>query len=316
MTFLSTTRSLRAISAGILCAIVGLAGPAAANDQTQATYETESFQSTYTAGGTTYNIEGRRPKTSGNYPVYVHIGGTGEPYQSLWALAAIEAAAERGMVAASVQYANGLFGNCSVISEKAKAIFDSSNANSAIKQLCSSTRADCSKGVVTGGLSQGSIISVLSHDYDSRVRASFGQGTGSTYTQYYDLSSCIADGKHTQSGSNLRIINGEHDGFVGGSLAVAASQAALVTGLSCSSGSQSCFRTNGSGWYVVKDSEVQDGYADHCFMGYGGLPYTQCMGLYVDSHYASGRTGWELNPTMDWLAGFVGQQSSTLTASK
>jgi hypothetical protein len=293
------TNVLRVCGAAALLMLVPAAGHATA-DSTR--YETESFNTTYTIEGSTYRIAGLRPKKAGSYPVYVHIGGTGESYTSLWAGAAVEAAAERGFVAASVEYPNSSFGDCSVIGARARAIFDSSSTVSAISRLCASDKADCSKGVVTGGLSQGSIISVLSHDSDKRVRASFGQGTGSTYTSYYDLSACIADGKHTQHGDRVRVINGEHDMFVGGNQSIAAS---LVTGLSCAEGKQSCFRDNGSGWYIVKDSEVQDGYADHCFMGYGGNPAYQCSGPYVDQNYASGYKGWELNPTIDWVTKFA-----------
>ncbi|GAA0753911.1 hypothetical protein LRH25_27030 [Ideonella azotifigens] len=262
-----------------------------------------SFSMTYT-NGASYNIAGKEPTASGKYPVYVHIGGTGESYNSAWASAAVNAAAAKGFVAATVQYDNATFGNCSIIGGRAKGIFDANSVNSAIAKLCSRAKADCSKGVVTGGLSQGSIISVLSRNYDSRVRASFGQGTGSTYTAAYNLSSCIADGNHTQPGDRLRIINGERDMFVGGTEAIARSQAQLVTGLTCS-GQQSCFRQNGSGWYIVKDYEVLDLYADHCFMGYGGLYGTQCSGLLVDSGYQNGSAAWQLNATLNWLKTFV-----------
>lgn len=156
--------------------IAGLTGgPASAADTT-------GFSMSYSSYGTTYGISGREPAAAGRYPVYIHIGGTGEPYQSNWSLAAVNTAAAKGFVAASVQYDNTSFGDCSVIGSRARAIFDARNLQSAIAQVCSRGKADCSKGVVTGGLSQGSIISVLAHDYDSRVVASFGQGTGATYT--------------------------------------------------------------------------------------------------------------------------------------
>src|SRR5512139_243058 len=164
-----------------------------------------SFSMTYKGGsnsacGTTYSISGKEPTASGKYPVYVHIGGTGESYDSNWAMAAVNAAAAKGFVAATVQYDNGSFGTCTTISQRAKCIFNPSNANSAIAKLCARAKADCSKGIVTGGLSQGSIISVLSKNYDSRIRASMGQATGSTYTVAYNLESCRADGKHAQPG--------------------------------------------------------------------------------------------------------------------
>lgn len=270
-----------------------------------------SFSMTYKGGstsscGTTYNITGKEPSGSGKYPLYVYIGGTGENYDSAWGAATINAAVSRGMVAASVQYDNGSFGTCSTISTRAKCIFNKANANSAIAKLCARAKVDCSKGIVTGGLSQGSIISVLSKNFESRVEASFGQGTGSTYTVAYNLESCMANGKHTQPGSRLRIINGERDMFVGGTEAIARSQAELVTGIKCSGLSPtSCFQSNGAGWAVVKDTQVLDLYADHCFMGYGTYG-AQCTGIaIVDANYQNGSANWALPATMNWLKTFV-----------
>lgn len=290
------------LRSGIALAFLAVTGMAVAQT---------SFTMTYKGGSTsscssTYTIKGKEPSGSGKYPVYVHTVGTGEPYDSAWAQAAVDAAVARGMIAATVQYDNGSFGTCSTIGQRAKCIFNPSNTNSAIAQLCKRGKADCSKGVVTGGLSQGSIISVLSKDYDSRVRASMGQGAGSTYTVAYNLQSCMANGKHKQPGDRLRIVNGERDMFVGGTESVARSQAELVTGLKCSGLSPTeCFRSNGSGWAVVKDYQVLDLYADHCFMGLGTYG-AQCTGiLAVDANYQYGSAAWALPATMNWLKSFV-----------
>ena len=281
----------------ILCLGAGLLMAASVQAQT-------SFSTNY-KNGSTYSIQGKEPSRSGKYPLYVHIGGTGEPYNGAWAMAAVDAAVERGFVAATVQYDNASFGSCTTIGGRAKGIFNAANASSAIAKLCSRAKVDCSKGIVTGGLSQGSIISVLSKNYDSRIRASMGQGTGSTYTVAYNLASCMANGKHAQSGDRLRIVNGERDMFVGGTEAVARSQAELVTGLNCA-GKQSCFRSNGSGWYIVKDYEVADLNADHCFMGNLGVYGVQCSGaLGVDPYYKNGNNKWGVKATMDWLKTFV-----------
>jgi hypothetical protein len=276
---------------------------------TTAAFAQTSFSATYKGGstsscGTTFSIAGKEPTASGKYPVYIHIGGTGEPYNGAWASAAVDAMAAKGFVAATVQYDNGSFGTCTTISTRAKCIFNGANANSAIAKLCARAKADCSKGVVTGGLSQGSIISVLSGNYDSRIRASMGQGTGSTYTIAYNLESCMANGKHTTPGDRLRIINGERDMFVGGTEAIARSQATLVTGRSCPLATE-CFGSNGSGWAVVKDYQVNDLYADHCFMGLGTYG-AQCTGIAaVDTNYRYGSGAWALPATTNWLKSFV-----------
>jgi hypothetical protein len=268
-----------------------------------------SFTMTYKGGSTsacssTYNISGKEPSGSGKYPVYIHVGGTWETYNGAWASAAVDAAVARGFIAATIQYDNGSFGTCSTIGQRAQCIFNGGNVNSAIAKLCSRAKADCSKGVVTGGLSQGSIISVLSRNYDSRIRASMGQGTG-TYYSGYNLAACMNNGGHTQPGSRLRIINGERDMFVGGTQTTAANSAAAVTGISCGIGAQSCFQSNGSGWYIVKDVQTVDLYADHCFMGLGTYG-AQCTGVAaVDPYYQSGTGAWALPATMDWLKTFV-----------
>src|SRR5688572_14777833 len=82
-----------------------------------------SFTSSYRGGSTascatTYAIRGAEPTASGKYPVYVHIGGTGESHTSVWALGAVNAMAAKGFVAASIEYDNGSFGTCSTIGQR------------------------------------------------------------------------------------------------------------------------------------------------------------------------------------------------------
>lgn len=289
---------MNAITARILragLAIILTSGSAAALAQVT------SFTTTYKGGTTsscssTYNVKGAEPTAAGKYPVYIHAGGTGEPYDSGIALAAVNQMAARGFVAATVAYSNGLFGSCSAIGTKTKCIFNPSNANSAVAKLCARAKADCSKGIVTGGLSQGSIVSVLSRNYDSRIVASMGQGTGTNYS-IYNLSSCMKNGGHTQPADRIRLINGEGDTFVGPTASNVRTSNQTVTGLSCGSSAYSCFRPNGSGWYIVRDAEVNDGVADHCFMLQGGCSAT----LTIDTGYRDGAAAWQLAATLDWL---------------
>lgn len=281
-----------------LLATAAFAGAAAAQT---------SFTMSYKGGstsfcGSTFSIAGKEPTEPGRYPVFIYVVGTTENYNSSWAQAAVDAAVARGMVAATVQYDNATFGTCSTISQRAKCIFDPSRSTSAISQLCSRAKADCSKGVVTGGFSQGSIISVLSKNHDARVEASFGQGAGTRYSTY-DLGACMLDGNHAQPGNRLRIVNGERDLYVGPDEAGARASAQRVTGLTSCSGT-SCFLSNGSGWAVVKDADVSDRYADHCFMRQG-TSSGQCWGTNTDGNYRTGTGLWALPATMDWLKSFT-----------
>ena len=264
-----------------------------------------AFTSTYRGGtsslcSSSYNIQGFEPSASGKYPLYIHTVGTGEDYKGELATAQVKAMAAKGFVAAVVEYSSGSFGSCSSISTKAKCIFNGANSNSAIAKLCARAKVDCSKGVVTGGLSQGSVVSVLSRNFDSRIRASYGQGTGNKYS-IYNLSSCMDNGKHTQTADRIRIVNGESDTFVGPTASNVRTANQAITGLSCGSSALSCFRTNGSGWYIVKANEVSDGQADHCYMLVGGC--TSPSGL--DAGFKTGSAAWQMEANQNWLKSYV-----------
>ncbi len=263
----------------------------------------DSFTATYKNGtscGSTYNITGREPTAAGTYPVFIYTVGTTEPYTSSIAIAAIEGMANRGFVAVTVDYPHSNFGNCSTLTGRAKCIFDGTNANSAINQVCARGKADCSKGVVVGGFSQGSIMATLANNYDSRIRAAYGMGTHTKYS-FYDLSSCMTNGNHTITNDRLRIVNGEVDTYGGGNASAVRTQAQLVTGYSCGSSAYSCLQTNGSGWYMIANGQVQDGSADHCYMLNGGCTFSKPL----DQGWPSGPDAWELNANLDWLKGFV-----------
>lgn len=81
-------------------------------------------------------------------------------------------------MAASVNYYNSTVGSCSTIGGRAKCMFDASNSNSAVSKLCARKNVDCSRGIVVSGFSQGSIISLLAKNYDSRVQAPYAMGAG------------------------------------------------------------------------------------------------------------------------------------------
>lgn len=262
----------------------------------------DSFTATYRNGtscGSTFNITGREPSTDGKYPVFLYMVGTTESFTNASAIAAITGMANRGYVAATIQYPNSSFGGCSTISGRAKCIFDASSANSAVSKLCSRVKADCSKGIVVGGFSQGSIIATLAKNFDTRVRAAYGLGEHAHYSSF-NLASCMNNGNHTLASTDLRMVNGQADSFVGGTLSASVSDAQQVTGLSCGTGATSCLRSDGSGWIIVLNNQVQDGSADHCYMrASGGCSGSQSN---LDQGWANGTASWELNPNLDWLS--------------
>lgn len=258
-----------------------------------------SFTATYkgnSSSGTsclyTKNISGKEPDAAGKYPVFLYFVGTGGSYSGATAMNAVTEAANRGFVAATVEYSNGTFGSCSTIGNRAKCAF--SGTASAVATICARAKADCSKGIAVGGLSQGSIMATLAKNYEPRVRAAWAKGTMTSYS-FYNLDSCMNNGNHTIASTDLRVVNGESDTFGGGSISSVRTESQNVTGLSCGSTATSCLRTDGSGWYIVRHAQVPDGEADHCYEMNGG-----CNDV-LDATYASTLDPWGVKANLDWL---------------
>jgi hypothetical protein len=234
------------------------------------TLATEPFTDTYQGwnAGTNsieeYAMLGAEPVAPGAYPVFIYTVGTFGTHDTASAIPWIEEMAARGFVAASVEYSNGPLFGCPAMYEKAGGIY--SDADSAIAMLCGRPKADCSKGIVTAGHSQGSMMAMLAADFDARVRATLALGTG------YSLLGFIAN--HEQClvtdrvlpDDRLRATNGESDGSFG-ALDTMVDQLNDLTAMGCEAADITCLRPNGSGWVLVQDSDVLDGEADHCFMG-------------------------------------------------
>ncbi len=277
---------------------------------------TATFTGTYkgasTSGGscgTNYNISGVEP-TTGTHPVFVYMVGTTETYNNASAMAAVNAMAAKGHVSAAIAYASGSFGSCSQIKDKTSCAFDPNSTTSAIKQLCSRATADCSKGIVVAGFSQGSVIAIQAKNYDARVQAAWGMGVSDHYTTTYNLSSCNDNGNHTLPSDRLRATDGQGDAFAGtasgfgtGTQPVTQNSLTAVTGLTCAAGSYSCLRSNGSGWAMARSSQVNDLSADHCYMRATG----DCLGSesLLDSGWKTGTSAWAMGPSLNWLAGFT-----------
>jgi len=263
-----------------------------------------SFATTYKGGSgsctTTYNIQGKEPSSTLKYPVFIYLVGTSETYNNASALAAVDAMAAKGYVAATVQYPNSTFGDCATLTGRSKCVFDSASASSAVAALCSRPAADCAKGIVVAGFSQGSILSILSKNHDTRVQAAYGLGAGVQYS-FYDLRACVANGKRALSSDRLRVVNGEVDNFLGGNESAVRSQTQELTGRNCTG--TTCFASNGSGWYIVKHAEVSDGNADHCYMrATGGCNGSQNS---LDQKWLNGTYDWSKDANVQWLTGFT-----------
>lgn len=269
-----------------------------------------SFTSTYNgaspSGGecsSTYNIVGMEPDAPGKHPVFVYMVGTWENFTNASALEAVKRMAAKGYVAATVEYGNSAFGSCDVIGAKSQCIFDPNNAVSAINQLCSHKSADCRKGLVVAGFSQGAIMSILAKNHDARVQAAYGLGAGVQYAST-DLRQCIANGNRVLPSDRLRIVNGEADEFMGGNPLTVRSQMQEVTGLNCGLTANGCVNPNGSGWHMVQQIRMSSGLADHCYMRSAGCGSSEEV---LQPAWQSGNEVWQLEDNLRWLTGFTGK---------
>lgn len=259
------------------------------------------FDTTYRGdNGIAYAIHGAEPGTEGSYPVFIYTVGTFGTYDSTSSLAWIDYIASRGFVAATVEYPNGPRPGCSALHEKAADLY--SGPDSAIGVLCGRARANCLKGIVTAGHSQGSAMAMLAANYDSRVRAALALGTGfDVVGPGLSYESCLVD-ERVLPPDSVRAVNGESDATYGSTMV---NQLDSLTGMTCAAGSN-CLRANGSGWVLAPDAEVTDRLADHCYMGVvpSGESGSGCV-YPSDPVWLSADVAWGRRAGADFLQGFV-----------
>jgi hypothetical protein len=243
------------------------------------------------------DIVGHEPAEAGTYPVAVFMTGTRGAFNSASALRFTEKMAQRGFVAATVEYSNGNYPGCTTLRGRASCIFNAASPNSAITKLCARPKADCSKGVVSAGLSQGANIASLARNFDARARAAYLMANVIT-PSFFNNTSCLRDSATTFRGSELRAVSGESDEFMSG-LSELRSNLNSATGLSCTG--MTCLQPDGSGWHIVTDPEVTDDEADHCYMLVGGCTASAPL----DPIYDGGAELWSSDTNYAWLASRV-----------
>jgi hypothetical protein len=298
-------------SAGLaLGLIVAFTAPTA---EVRAQTSTTTFTASYMGAGsssnnctTKYSISGVMPTGSGPYPVFLYQVGTTETYTNASAMAAVNGMAQRGYIAATIQYNSGSFGNCAAIQAKEVCIFNPNSSTSAISALCGMSQANCSHGLVTAGFSQGAVIATQAKNTDSAVVAAYGMGDGVMYTSAYNLTSCQANGNRTLPSTRLRIVNGVNDQYTGSTQSAQQTNMQSMTGFTCASGSDSCLQSSdpGSpGWVIATTTDTGTGSADHCYMRDGSCSSSQNS---LSSNWQNSTTDpFALNPNLNFLQVFV-----------
>jgi len=259
-----------------------------------------------------YPINGHEPDGTGPFPLFVWLQGTGQDQTGPNTEAFTSYAADNDVVGAAVHYFNG-YGStevccypetCDAWLTKAEELFSTSDDSSAVSVLCAREEVDCSLGIVIAGFSQGAQLASLSANYvtDYDMRGVYEMAGGDVTLAYYDtdFSDCLSFDALSWSESQIRAVTGSHDEVFGITVDGVRDQLISITGRSCDKTDNTtlnCIQEDGSGWYIVQDSEA--GIASHCYAFDGA-----CFAGVFTSEYEGGcgtNCEWSFEANMDWL---------------
>jgi poly(3-hydroxybutyrate) depolymerase len=235
------------------------------------------------------------PAAEGRYPVALYLHGTmGDWGPNTEGKRIAQAFAEHGFVAAAPKYDSWLTNYPSAVDAHARCIVSAAQPGSVITKVCARPKADCSKGIVVVGFSQGGAIAVRTRNFNAGVRAAWGMGVNGP-----DLSTSYAApaGSRALPNDRLRITLGQADLETSGYGHTVLDK---MTGSSCTT--FDCLRPDGSGYAVVAHAEVADHWADHC--------YWQAAGCNLDPPFDPGfappsTRPWSLLTGIGWLKSYV-----------
>ena len=186
-----------------LCAVVIMVGAFGVIDMygpaNAATSPIKTFQTTYKAYNDstswrtkmtmaerctdTQKVYGARPAAAGNYPVLIYLHGTfADMGANKEGREFVERAAGLGYTALALTYDSNASLNEAGLQRHAYCMFDQNHAKDGLSAVCAVAGADCSKGVVLAGFSQGAAISAIAKNYNNKVKAVWGIGLSAYIT--------------------------------------------------------------------------------------------------------------------------------------
>lgn len=255
------------------------------------------------------------PAGPGPFPIAVYLPGTMTKLDDPIFLMYLRRLAGKGYVAASVDYGQSAvlcsFG-CACYKERADCVFDPKSDKSLVSVLSSRTRGEPSRGIVVWGHSQGGYMALMSGDLNPHVLRAVATGT----TDCAGLYDCIGPAKRSLASDRIRVIIGEHDDTAppkqaeddGGTPGFLRQLAGMTQQPdTCGApGDATCFRPNGSGFYIVRDDETEDGVGDHRFWQNKKASKGNRIESLDRAYVSAARKPWSLDATIDWLAGACG----------
>ena len=214
-------------------------------------------------------IYGAKPTTAGNYPTLVYLHGTtADSNKNKEGQKFIELAAAQGFVALAATYDSGSSIRERDLNRHAYCMFGDDNQGSLKSTICSHAKVDCSDGILMSGFSQGAAIALIAKNYEPSVKALWAIGlSGYIYRNYDVPSDSFAPPLGTRALPNDKLVinMGEASNIFSKKLAAAdLPSLKQMTGNDCGN-EFDCIQANGSGYYVIKNAEIKDGVADHCY---------------------------------------------------
>ncbi|MGW5382264.1 hypothetical protein [Nocardia sp. NPDC003963] len=207
----------------------------------------------------TYETRGYEPSSAGTerHPLFLYFVGTDigkdpetDRRENAPAAAAVtRAMAHRGFVALTVDYDNSVAALLSDHGNQTRCLFAAQEPRSLLATACALTTVDCDRGIAAWGHSQGGAVAHLAPNRDPRVRAVWATGYAG------EMPSSLPKNR-------LRVLAGENED--NGDIAALNRAAGFTSGECPDDGRSQCLRPDGSGWVIVRKSEVETG-ADHCW---------------------------------------------------
>jgi hypothetical protein len=202
----------------------------------------------------------------------------------------------------AVTYDSASTNNLAGYQGHAYCMFNQSHTGSALTSACAVAGADCSRGALVAGFSEGGAISVIAKNYTSNVNAVWALGLSATMLPSYTVpANMVASPGGTRALPNNKLVvnmGQTSNVFTRNLNSFDLPSLKKLTGLDCGSSFQ-CVQ-NGNGYYVVQNSEVADGVADHCYWeGNGGCSITPTN---FDPAFQPPATApWSMIRNLDWL---------------
>jgi poly(3-hydroxybutyrate) depolymerase len=252
----------------------------------------------------TNNVYGRQPAVPGKYPVLVYLHGTLGDYDGNQEGQHIaELAAEQGFVGAAFTYSLMTPSQASVDGQ-AKCMFDPTSPGNALAQVCAMPEADCSNGILVSGFSAGGAIAMRSKNFYPGVQAAWIMGVNGPVVP---AALAAPAGTRALPDNRLRMDIGQTDiqtkDKTTGIVTTDFSKLAALNGQSCRN--WNCLRADGSGYFVVQNSEVADGVADHCWWERVNkwVPTNSCTyNITFDPGFIPPSTvPWSVTTSLNWL---------------